>query len=110
MISPLLIRPLFAGEPRPGAGDIENLAAILRALSDPVRLQILALLGRRGQLTITKLIPLLGLTQPTISHHLAILREAELIVETKVGREILRELNVDAMARVSSLINPRRRS
>jgi ArsR family transcriptional regulator len=108
--SPLLLRPLFSREPRFGTQDAEQLTATLRALADPVRLQILALLGRRGQLTITRLIPLLGLTQPTISHHLAILREADLIVEEKRGREVLRAVNVDAMARVSHLLNPRRRS
>ena len=76
MKSPLLLRPLFADRPRPGAVDIDELASTLKAVADPVRLKILGLLRRRGPITVTRLGPLLNLSQPTVSHHMGILRAA----------------------------------
>ena len=110
MKSPMLMRPLFANRPRPGATDLDELSALLKVVAEPARMRILDLLNRRGQMTVTRLMPLLHLSQPAVSHHLAALRGADLVVRERSGREALYALNVDAMARVSELIHPRRRS
>ena len=88
------------------AEDAKALAVALNVVADPVRLRILSLLTRHGPLSGKALMPLLDLTQPTVSHHLRVLREAGLIVDRAAGKETLRVLAVDANARLAALINP----
>jgi len=57
----------------------------LRVLSDPVRLRVLLLL-ERGELTVGELARALGLSQPRVSNHLRLLREARLLRERHEGR------------------------
>jgi ArsR family transcriptional regulator, arsenate/arsenite/antimonite-responsive transcriptional repressor len=65
--------------------EAERLAAVARALADPIRVQILDVLGRyAGKVCVCELIPLFDVSQPTVSHHLKVLREAGLVgVERK---------------------------
>ena len=53
-------------------------ARIFRALSDPVRLEILEIL-RDGERCVCEIIPVLGLPQPIVSRHLAILKSVGLV-------------------------------
>jgi ArsR family transcriptional regulator, arsenate/arsenite/antimonite-responsive transcriptional repressor len=62
----------------------ERLAARFKALSDPTRLAIVNQLASAGECCVCNLEPL-GLSQPTISHHLKILREAGLVESTRRG-------------------------
>ena len=60
--------------------DAEQLVEIVKALGDPVRLQIIDVLKRHGQpVCVCDLQPLFDITQPTLSHHLKRLREAGLV-------------------------------
>jgi ArsR family transcriptional regulator len=69
----------FAGKPITRA-DAEPLAGLMKALADPARLQLLALLSS-GEQTCTELIAGLGrLRQSTVSHHLGVLADAGFIV------------------------------
>jgi ArsR family transcriptional regulator len=62
------------------AGQAEHLAAGFKALSHPVRVQIVDLLSRfGGEVCVCEIERHFDLTQPTISHHLKVLREAGLI-------------------------------
>jgi ArsR family transcriptional regulator len=61
-----------------------RLAGQFKALSDPTRLAIVNQLAGSGELCVCNLEPL-GLSQPTISHHLRILREAGLVESTRRG-------------------------
>jgi ArsR family transcriptional regulator len=89
------------------ADDAIALAAVLRkVLGDPARLRILGLLRQHGPLRGADLVPLLGLAQPTVSHHLTILRDAGLIEDRPAGRDTVRVLCVDACVRMATLINP----
>ncbi len=56
----------------------QRLASRLKVLSDPTRLAILITLSRRAA-TVTELAQLFGLAQPTVSAHLKLLREAQLV-------------------------------
>lgn len=68
--------PLALGPTR----DAEQLIEIVKALGDPVRLQIVDVLKRHGQpVCVCDLQPLFDITQPTLSHHLKRLREAGLV-------------------------------
>jgi DNA-binding transcriptional ArsR family regulator len=71
----------------------QNLNRVLNAIADPVRRQILKVLKERGGCSIGKEIGLCAcdiehrvqLSQPTISHHMAILRKAGLVQANKLG-------------------------
>ncbi len=64
----------------------DALAARLKALGDPTRLRMLDLLARQAEpLCVCDLTPQFSQNQPTISHHLKLLREAGLIAVEKQG-------------------------
>jgi ArsR family transcriptional regulator, arsenate/arsenite/antimonite-responsive transcriptional repressor len=66
------------GAPPLRAKEFEDLSSRFKALADPTRLAIVNRLASRGDACVCEFEPL-GLSQPTISHHLRILREAGLI-------------------------------
>jgi ArsR family transcriptional regulator len=83
-----------AGEPRsePVAyPDIQpehaiRLARVAKALGDPVRLQLVDVLHKHaGAVCVCELVPLFDLSQPTISHHLKVLRRAGLVASERQG-------------------------
>lgn len=66
----------------------ERIARSLRALADPTRVQLLALIveSSDGRRSVTELADALGLTQPTVSHHLRVMADEGLVDRTQVGR------------------------
>ncbi|MFF7472678.1 metalloregulator ArsR/SmtB family transcription factor [Streptomyces sp. NPDC008092] len=59
-----------------------GLAKVFKALGDPVRLRLLSMIAARGEggeVCVCELTPAFDLSQPTISHHLKLLRQAGLI-------------------------------
>jgi ArsR family transcriptional regulator len=66
----------------------ERLAAALRVLADPARLRLLSIIGANpnGEACACELTEPLGLTQPTVSHHLKVLTDAGLIGREQRGR------------------------
>lgn len=58
-----------------------ELAKVFKALGDPVRLRLLSMIASRdgGEICVCDLTPAFDLSQPTISHHLKLLRQAGLI-------------------------------
>jgi ArsR family transcriptional regulator, arsenate/arsenite/antimonite-responsive transcriptional repressor len=69
------------------ADDAVELARRFSALADPVRLQLLSLLATdpRGAVCACDLVAPVGKSQPTVSHHLKLLRDAGLVVSEKRG-------------------------
>jgi ArsR family transcriptional regulator, arsenate/arsenite/antimonite-responsive transcriptional repressor len=63
-----------------------ELARVLGALADPVRLRLLSLVASRAEICSCELEGPLGKSQPTISHHTKVLAEAGLLVGEKRGR------------------------
>lgn len=71
----------------------KQLVLALKAVADPARLKILQLLKEKGQCSIGKAVGMcacdvqdhIKLSQPTISHHMSILRKAGLVVAEKHG-------------------------
>jgi ArsR family transcriptional regulator, arsenate/arsenite/antimonite-responsive transcriptional repressor len=63
-----------------------------RALADPTRREILRIL-RKGPLTAGELADKFPLSKPSMSHHFAVLQQADLIAARKDGRQILYALN-----------------
>ncbi|GAA2300727.1 hypothetical protein GCM10010234_49440 [Streptomyces hawaiiensis] len=62
-------------------GQALELAKVFKALGDPVRLRLLSMIASRqgGEVCVCDLTPAFDLSQPTISHHLKLLRQAGLI-------------------------------
>jgi ArsR family transcriptional regulator len=68
------------------APEQDRLVRVFKALADPTRLEILRLLAaQRGPTCVCDVVAHFGLSQPTISHHLRVLREAGLLRASKVG-------------------------
>ncbi|MEU8363823.1 metalloregulator ArsR/SmtB family transcription factor [Nonomuraea sp. NPDC048882] len=66
----------------------EQLANALKAVADPTRLQLLSMISasESGEACVCDLTAPLGLTQPTVSHHLKILVDAGLLTREKRGK------------------------
>jgi len=63
-----------------------------RALADPTRREILDLL-RRGEMTAGALAEKFDMTKPSMSHHFAVLKDADLITSRREGQQIWYALN-----------------
>jgi ArsR family transcriptional regulator len=64
----------------------ERMAAIAKALGDPIRLQLVDVLRKHaGKVCVCELVPLFELSQPTVSHHLKVLREAGIVASERLG-------------------------
>jgi ArsR family transcriptional regulator, arsenate/arsenite/antimonite-responsive transcriptional repressor len=63
-----------------------RLAEVAKALGDPVRLQLIDVLRQHaGKVCVCELVPLFALSQPTVSHHLKVLRQAGLVGSERQG-------------------------
>lgn len=64
----------------------EQLAGVLKAVADPARLQLLALIRTAGSACACDLTEPVGLSQPTVSHHLKVLAKAGLVHREQRGQ------------------------
>ncbi len=72
---------------------MENLCALIfQALSDPTRQKILTLLSKK-EMCVTEIGKHFRMTQPSISHHLDILKRGGLVVNQKRGKEVFYRAN-----------------
>src|ERR671914_2513148 len=63
-----------------------RMAAVAKALGDPVRLQLVDVLRQHaGKVCVCELVPLFDLSQPTVSHHLKVLRDAGIVDSERQG-------------------------
>jgi ArsR family transcriptional regulator, arsenate/arsenite/antimonite-responsive transcriptional repressor len=100
---PLLREPITASQ----AADLSRL---LKALAEPTRLRLLSMVAAHdgGEACVCDLTEPLGLTQPTISHHLKILVDAGILTRDKRGVWAYYALvpgTLDALAGVLSVGN-----
>jgi ArsR family transcriptional regulator, arsenate/arsenite/antimonite-responsive transcriptional repressor len=64
----------------------ERMARTAKALGDPIRMQLVDVLRKHaGKVCVCELVPLFDLSQPTISHHLKVLREAGIVGSERQG-------------------------
>jgi ArsR family transcriptional regulator len=99
--APLLRAPITASQ-------AADLARLLRALADPTRLRLVSMVAARegGEACVCDLTEPLGLTQPTISHHLKILVEAGIFTRDKRGVWAYYALVPAAMNALSAVLQP----
>ncbi|MEO3758150.1 metalloregulator ArsR/SmtB family transcription factor [Mycobacterium sp. B14F4] len=96
VIAPLARGPLSA-----------ELATKLKALSDPVRLRLLSVVASHGggEVCVCELSTGIDLTQPTISHHLKVLRTSGLFDSQRRGSWVYYRAVPDALQQLSSVLN-----
>jgi ArsR family transcriptional regulator, arsenate/arsenite/antimonite-responsive transcriptional repressor len=85
--------------------DRSSEADLFKALADPHRLTILATLARAGdEVCVCDFTSALPLNQPTVSHHLKILRDAGLVTWERRGTWVYYRLAGDAKARLAAAV------
>lgn len=85
--------------------NFEAAAALLKALADPYRLTMLATLAaNEHEVCVCDFTDALPLNQPTVSHHLRLLREAGLIACERRGTWVYYQLASDALERIGDAL------
>ena len=77
-------------------GDAMSLQNTLRALSDPIRREILGML-KSGRMSAGDIVAHFDVTGASISRHLSVLKEADLIRDSREGKFIFYELNTSVL-------------
>jgi ArsR family transcriptional regulator len=101
--APLLREPISAGQ-------AAELARLLKALADPTRLRLVSMVAAHegGEACVCDLTEPLGLTQPTVSHHLKILVDAGIFARDKRGVWAYYSLVPGAMDALSDMLRAAR--
>lgn len=81
-------------------------AAMFKVLAEPVRLRILAELAAAGcgPISVNELTTLMGLSQPTISHHLKRMTEAGLLERSQEGRHVYHQVQPAPFAQLRTVL------
>ena len=80
-----------------------RMAEVAKALGDPVRIQLIDVLRKHaGKVCVCELVPLFDLSQPTVSHHLKVLRQAGLVGSERQGLWAYYYVIPDALAELSA--------
>lgn len=83
-----------------------RMVAIAKALGDPIRLQLVDVLRKHaGKVCVCELVPLFDLAQPTISHHLKVLREAGVVGSERQGLWAYYYVNPEAVEELSAWLS-----
>jgi ArsR family transcriptional regulator, arsenate/arsenite/antimonite-responsive transcriptional repressor len=84
----------------------QRMSRIAKALGDPVRLQLVDVLRKHaGKVCVCELVPLFDLSQPTVSHHLKVLRDAGLVGSERSGLWAYYYVNADALEELSAWLS-----
>jgi ArsR family transcriptional regulator len=83
-----------------------RMAQVAKALGDPVRLQLVDVLRKHaGKVCVCELVPLFDLAQPTVSHHLKVLRQAGIVGSEREGLWAYYYVLPDALKELSAWLN-----
>ena len=81
----------------------ERMARVAKALGDPIRLQLVDVLRKHaGKVCVCELTPLFDVGQPTVSHHLKVLREAGIVASERPGLWAYYYVRPEALAEFSA--------
>jgi ArsR family transcriptional regulator, arsenate/arsenite/antimonite-responsive transcriptional repressor len=83
-----------------------RIAPMFKALGDPVRLRLAAMIAATDEICVCDLTPSFELSGPTISHHLKVLREAGLVDCERRGTWVYYHLLPEALQALGTLLQP----
>jgi ArsR family transcriptional regulator len=72
-------------------------AAVFKALADETRIRLLKAISHIGELCECSIVPVFGLSQPTVNYHLKVLREAGLVQSERRGQWVYHRVNQKAV-------------
>ncbi len=84
----------------------DAMASRLKALADPTRLRLFSLVASMPERCACDLTEPLGVSQPTVSHHLKVLKEAGLLIREQRGKWAYFSVSRDALADLSAFLDP----
>jgi ArsR family transcriptional regulator len=83
-----------------------RMATVAKALGDPMRVQLVDVLRKHaGKVCVCELVPLFDLSQPTVSHHLKVLREAGIVDSERQGLWAYYYVIPDALKELSAWLS-----
>ncbi|MBQ0828603.1 ArsR/SmtB family transcription factor [Streptomyces tagetis] len=87
-------------------GQAVELAKVFKALGDPARIRLLSMIASRagGEICVCDLTPAFDLSQPTISHHLKLLKQAGLITSERRGTWVYYRLVPETTDRLAAIL------
>lgn len=99
--SPLVRDPLTVDQ-------ADQVAAVFKALADPVRLRLFSLIASHsgGEACVCDIAPAVDVSQPTISHHLKVLKTAGLLDSERRGSWVHYRVVPDSLAALSDILAP----
>lgn len=85
----------------------ERLAAVFKALADPARVKLVSLIAASegGEACICDLTEPLGLSQPTVSHHMKLLVDSGLVSREQRGKWAYYRVNAEALDRIATAVS-----
>jgi ArsR family transcriptional regulator len=84
----------------------ERMAMVAKALGDPIRMQLVDVLRKHaGKVCVCELTPLFDVRQPTVSHHLKVLREAGIVDSEREGLWAYYYVNPEAVEELSAWLS-----
>jgi ArsR family transcriptional regulator len=84
--------------------EFKELAEALKALGDPTRLKIVALLNSRD-CCVCELVPIFNISQPAVSKHMSRLKQVDLVREERKGQWVIYSLNREQLQRIGLELN-----
>jgi ArsR family transcriptional regulator len=87
------------------AAQAERVTGLLKALADPIRLRLMSIIAASDEACVCDLTAPFDVSQPTISHHLRVLREAGLVDAERRGTWVWYRARPEALEAVGSLFN-----
>jgi ArsR family transcriptional regulator len=83
-----------------------RMAEVAKALGDPIRIQLVDVLRKHaGQVCVCELVPLFDLSQPTVSHHLKVLRDAGIVGSERRGLWSFYYVNPESLEELSAWLD-----
>jgi ArsR family transcriptional regulator len=87
-------------------GEAIRMAQVAKALGDPIRLQLVDVLRKHaGKVCVCELVPLFDVAQPTVSHHLKVLRDAGIVGSEREGLWAYYYVKPDALKELSAWLS-----
>jgi ArsR family transcriptional regulator, arsenate/arsenite/antimonite-responsive transcriptional repressor len=86
--------------------EAERMAEVAKALGDPIRMQLVDVLRKHaGEVCVCELVPLFELSQPTVSHHLKVLRDAAIVGSERRGLWAYYYVNPESLEEVAAWLS-----